>query len=59
MLFFLALLPTVVPLETLNAFGHLEIVAAIAVILPATLGGYVLIAAHARTWLLEVPGPSS
>ncbi len=51
MLFFLALLPTVVPLETLNAFGHLEIVAAIAVILPATLGGYVLIAAHARTWL--------
>lgn len=51
MLFFLALLPTVVPLETLNAFGHLQIVAAIAIILPATLGGYVLIAARARTWL--------
>jgi threonine/homoserine/homoserine lactone efflux protein len=51
MLFFLALLPTVVPLETLNALGHLEIVGAIAVILPATLGGYVLIAARARAWL--------
>jgi threonine/homoserine/homoserine lactone efflux protein len=51
MLFFLALLPTVVPLETLNALGHLEIVAAIAIILPATLGGYVLIAARARAWL--------
>jgi threonine/homoserine/homoserine lactone efflux protein len=51
MLFFLALLPTVVPLETLSAFGHLEIVAAIATILPATLGGYVLLAARARTWL--------
>jgi threonine/homoserine/homoserine lactone efflux protein len=51
MLFFLALLPTVVPLETLNAFGHLEIVAAIAIILPATLGGYVLIASRARAWL--------
>jgi threonine/homoserine/homoserine lactone efflux protein len=51
MLFFLAVLPTVVPLETLNALGHLEIVGAIAVILPATLGGYVLIAARARAWL--------
>lgn len=51
MLFFLALLPTVVPLETLNALGHLEIVGAIVVILPATLGGYVLIAARARAWL--------
>jgi threonine/homoserine/homoserine lactone efflux protein len=51
MLFFLALLPTVVPLETLSTFGHLEIAGAIAVILPATLGGYVLIAARARAWL--------
>jgi threonine/homoserine/homoserine lactone efflux protein len=51
MLFFLALLPTVVPLETLNAAGHMEIVGAIVVILPATLGGYVLIAARARAWL--------
>jgi threonine/homoserine/homoserine lactone efflux protein len=51
MLFFLALLPTVVPLGTLTAFGHLEIVGAIALILPATLGGYVLLAARARVWL--------
>jgi threonine/homoserine/homoserine lactone efflux protein len=50
MLFFLALLPTVVPLETLGALGHLEIAGAITVILPATLGGYVLIAARARAW---------
>jgi threonine/homoserine/homoserine lactone efflux protein len=50
MLFFLALLPTVVPLETLSALGHFEIVAAIAVILPATLGGYTLLAARARRW---------
>ena len=51
MLFFLALLPTVVPLESLSAFGHLEIAGAIAVILPLTLGGYVLIATRARRWL--------
>jgi threonine/homoserine/homoserine lactone efflux protein len=51
MLFFLALLPTVVPLETLSAFGHFEIAGAIALILPATLGGYVLLAARARVWL--------
>jgi threonine/homoserine/homoserine lactone efflux protein len=51
MLFFLALLPTVVPLETLSAFGHVEIAGAIAVILPLTLGGYVLIATRARRWL--------
>jgi threonine/homoserine/homoserine lactone efflux protein len=50
MLFFLALLPTVVPLETLSALGHLEILGAIVVILPATLGGYTLIAARARAW---------
>jgi threonine/homoserine/homoserine lactone efflux protein len=51
MLFFLALLPTVVPLETLGALGHVQIAGAIAVILPATLWGYVLIAARARGWL--------
>jgi threonine/homoserine/homoserine lactone efflux protein len=53
MLFFLALLPTVVPLESLSAFGHLEIAGAIAVILPLTLGGYVLIATRARGWLRD------
>jgi len=51
MLFFLALLPTVVSLGSLSAFGHLEIAGAIALILPATLGGYVLLAARARVWL--------
>jgi threonine/homoserine/homoserine lactone efflux protein len=51
MLFYLALLPTVVPLGTLSASGQLEIAGAIALILPATLGGYVLLAARARVWL--------
>jgi threonine/homoserine/homoserine lactone efflux protein len=51
MLFFLAILPTVVPLESLSAFGHLQIAGAIAIILPLTLGVYVLLAARARTWL--------
>jgi len=50
MLFFLALLPTVVPLETLSPLGHVELASAITVILPATLGGYVLMAARARAW---------
>jgi threonine/homoserine/homoserine lactone efflux protein len=51
MLFFVALLPTVVPLEHLSPFGRLQIAGLIAIILPATLGGYVLLAARARLWL--------
>jgi threonine/homoserine/homoserine lactone efflux protein len=51
MLFFVALLPTVVPLERLSGFGQLEIVGAIVLIMPATLGGYVMLAARARSWL--------
>jgi threonine/homoserine/homoserine lactone efflux protein len=54
MLFYLALLPAVVPLETLSAFGHLEIAGAIAVILPLTLGGYVVLASRARA-LMQNP----
>jgi threonine/homoserine/homoserine lactone efflux protein len=50
MLFFVALLPTVVPLERLSAAGYVEIAAAIGVVLPATLGGYVLAASRARVW---------
>jgi threonine/homoserine/homoserine lactone efflux protein len=50
MLFFVALLPTVVPLETLRLGGYLEIGAAIALILPSILGTYVLAASQARTW---------
>jgi threonine/homoserine/homoserine lactone efflux protein len=50
MLFFIALLPTVVPLENLSAIGYLEIAWAIAVVLPATLGVYVIAASRARVW---------
>jgi threonine/homoserine/homoserine lactone efflux protein len=48
MIFFLALLPTVVKLETLSIAGFFEIAAAICVLLPTVLGGYVLAAARAR-----------
>ena len=48
MIFFLALLPTVVRLEELTVFGFLEIVAAISDRAAAVLGGYVLLAARAR-----------
>jgi threonine/homoserine/homoserine lactone efflux protein len=50
MIFFVALLPTVVSLEDLRPSGYLEIAAAIGVILPATLGIYVMIASRARVW---------
>lgn len=50
MMFFVALLPTVVPLETLTLRGYLEIAAAITVILPSILGTYVLAASRARVW---------
>jgi threonine/homoserine/homoserine lactone efflux protein len=50
MIFFVALLPTVVNLESLPRMGYVEIAAAIAVILPAILGTYVLAAARARVW---------
>lgn len=47
-LFFLALLPTVVDLTTLTAVSFLEISLAICVVLPVVLGAYVLLAAKAR-----------
>ena len=50
MLFFIALLPTVISLERLSASGYWEIAFAIAIILPSILGTYVLIASHARRW---------
>lgn len=50
MLFFLALLPTVVPLQRLDAAGFAEIALAIAVILPLVLTGYVIAASRARRW---------
>ena len=47
-LFFLALLPTVVDLASLTLLSFLEISAAICVLLPLVLGAYVLLAAKAR-----------
>lgn len=51
MIFYVALLPTIVNLESLPLMGYVEIAAAIAVILPAILGTYVFMAARARVWL--------
>jgi threonine/homoserine/homoserine lactone efflux protein len=51
MVFFLALLPTVVTLETLTVSGFFELAAVIAVALPAVLGGYAYAAARARRLL--------
>jgi threonine/homoserine/homoserine lactone efflux protein len=48
MIFFLALLPTVVPLERLTLLGFVELVVAISILLPLTLGGYVVLASRAR-----------
>jgi threonine/homoserine/homoserine lactone efflux protein len=48
-LFFLALLPTVIDLASLNALRFMEISAAIAILLPAVLFTYVFLAARART----------
>jgi threonine/homoserine/homoserine lactone efflux protein len=50
MIFFVALLPTVVPLENLRLDGYLEIVAAIAIIMPSIFSAYVLAASRARLW---------
>jgi threonine/homoserine/homoserine lactone efflux protein len=54
MVFFLALLPTVVQLETLTFAGFLEIAAVICVVLPIVLGSYAYAAARARR-LLKSP----
>ncbi|MFC4311437.1 LysE family translocator [Steroidobacter flavus] len=48
MVFFLALLPTVVPLEKITLIGFAEMVVAIVFLLPLTLGAYVVLAARAR-----------
>lgn len=47
-LFFLALLPTVVDLTTLNLLSFLEISLAICIVQPLVLGSYALLAAKAR-----------
>jgi threonine/homoserine/homoserine lactone efflux protein len=48
-LFFLALLPTVIDLTSLNAVRFLEISAAMCVVLPGVLSAYALLATRART----------
>ena len=48
MIFFVALLPTVVPLRALHLGDYAAITLCIAVILPLTLGAYALAAARAR-----------
>jgi threonine/homoserine/homoserine lactone efflux protein len=47
-LFFLALLPTVIDLASMNWVRFLEISAAIVVVQPLVLGTYALLAARAR-----------
>lgn len=54
MVFFLALLPTVVQLDSLSLAGYLEIAAVISVVLPVVLGAYVMAAVRARR-LLQSP----
>lgn len=49
-LFFLALLPTVVQLRTLNFVGFVEIAAVICIVLPLVMGLYVVAAARARSF---------
>ena len=51
MVFFLAVLPTVVELKRLSGGGFLEIVLVISCVLPAVLGAYAVFAARARTRL--------
>jgi len=51
MVFFLALLPTVVKLETLTVAGFFEIALVIAVVLPLVLGVYAYAASRARRLL--------
>jgi|ERR1700722_6086661 len=53
MVFFLAVLPTVVDLAHLSAAGFLAIALVIVLILPAVLGAYTLFAARARARLSQ------
>ena len=48
MIFFLAVLPTVVELKTLSVAGFVEIMLVIATVLPLVLGGYAFGASRAR-----------
>ncbi len=48
MIFFIALLPTVIGLDTLTVLGFIEIALAITIVLPIVLGAYVVAASRAR-----------
>lgn len=48
MVFFLALLPSVVDLDTLTPLAFAELAAVIVIIIVCVLGGYVLLAARMR-----------
>jgi len=58
MVFFLALLPTVVQLETLNLTGYLQIAAIICVFVPLILGAYAVAATRARQLFTSQRAPS-
>lgn len=53
--FFLALLPTVVSLEALKFSGFMAIATVICIVLPLTLGGYVLLAMRTRRLFQSAP----
>jgi threonine/homoserine/homoserine lactone efflux protein len=54
MLFYVALVPTLIDVSSVNATGFIELVGATATVLTLVLGGYVLLAARARG-LLQKP----
>jgi threonine/homoserine/homoserine lactone efflux protein len=54
MVFFLALMPAVVRLDTLSLIDYLLLAVAIAVILPAVLLSYAFAASRARRWFASV-----
>jgi threonine/homoserine/homoserine lactone efflux protein len=48
MVFYLALLPSIIDMQALDGLGYAELVAVTLVVLAAVFGGYVLLAARAR-----------
>jgi threonine/homoserine/homoserine lactone efflux protein len=48
MVFFLAILPTVVDLKTITVLGYVEIVAVVTLVMTLVMSGYTLLAARAR-----------
>jgi threonine/homoserine/homoserine lactone efflux protein len=51
MVFYLALLPSLVDLGRVSLFGYAELVAVTVTVLAVVLGGYILLAARARSLL--------